>query len=64
MKRKLNVGKFVLLLVLLGAVNVVLRLFVFPDAGTGSSVLSIVTVAAAVAFYYLCSKPVDQDDEE
>ena len=62
-KRKLNLALYAALVVVICVINVLLRVFVLKDGGSGSSILSIATVAAVLVLYYVCSKPTDNGEE-
>ena len=63
-KRKLNWGLYILVAVIICAVSVCIRLFVLKDVDGGSTPMTIGTVFLILGAYYVCSKPVDDDEEE
>lgn len=62
-KRKLNVGLYIVVAVIICVASLLIRLFVLKDADGGSTPMTIGTVFLLFGAYYLCSKPVDEDEE-
>lgn len=62
-KRKLNWGLYILAAIIICAASLLIRLFVLKDADGGSTPMTIGTVFLLFGAYYVCSKPIDDDEE-